>query len=185
MGSKSDVGRRIQVSEARGGLIKFLDLGPGTGGGSSLPINRYFFCFCSLPWRQPQKRQEVRGWAKVDSRPLEAPEGGNPPGTSLAACPATTRNTMQGPRSNNSIGRRNEESPTRFEPDRASHSMSLLGHRGAERCLGSVGTKRRKDKPTEGRVKEEAPPRGRPLTAGMLLPSSSTWRSIPPATNAR
>jgi hypothetical protein len=28
----TDVGRRIQVSEARG-VIKFLDLGPGTAGG--------------------------------------------------------------------------------------------------------------------------------------------------------
>jgi hypothetical protein len=105
--------------------------------GSSLPINRYFFLFLFAAMASAPEAPGSRGWAKLDSMTAsktytgpgikdEAPEGGNPPGTSLAACPATTRNTMQGPRSNNSIGRRNEESPARFEPDRASRSMRCL-----------------------------------------------------------
>jgi hypothetical protein len=98
---------------------------------------------CDLPQSvgKPGKALgKVRGHSRqaylvLEGHKRRGPGGGNPPGTSLAACPATTRNTMQGPRSNNIIGRRDEESPARFEPDRASRSMSMLGHRGAERCL--------------------------------------------------
>ena len=82
----------------------------------------------------------------------EAPEGGNPPGASLAACPATTQ-YKQGPQSNSITRKRNEESPARVVTGLPRSKRTLwLGHRGAESCLG-LGTRRKKHTSPEGRVK--------------------------------
>ena len=89
-----------------------------------------------------------------------SPGGGHPPGTSLAACPATTRNTCRGLHQRIASDTATKKPRQGSSPDRASRFRSDARPSRGREVPSLRRTRRRKRTPSSAWVKEEAPGRG-------------------------